>query len=127
MAGDLLPKDARVVRMWVTDDTVVVITRGGIQAFDAATGEPRWDLRGPSNTDDGAPCAASSGVNDQAVGAVLHDGGFKKYGDFGGCGVLVAVDTAGGKARWREDLASRGGPQADYPDVPEDAVTIGDE
>lgn len=121
------PAGSRVIRIWATDTIVVVVTRSGVKGFDAATGALRWELRGPSGPGGGSPCAASSEVNGQGLGAVLYDRGYEEYGDFGGCGVLMVPDTRNGKVQWRADLPNRDGSQADYPDVGADAVTIGDD
>lgn len=118
--------DSRVLRIWAVGDTIVVVSRGGVEGYDTATGERRWTLSAPPGAGDGTPCAASAGVNGRGVGAVLYDRGFEEYGDFGGCSVLAAVDTRGGAVVWHKKLPNRSGPQVDYPDVGQDAVVIGD-
>jgi hypothetical protein len=118
--------DQQVLRIWTAGDTVVVVSRGGVEGYDTASGERRWQLSPPPAAGDGAPCAASDGVNGRGVGAVLYDRGFEEYGNFGGCSVLATVDTGAGAIDWHKKLPNRNGPQIDYPDVGHDAVVVGD-
>jgi outer membrane protein assembly factor BamB len=93
-----LSTDGWVYSLAVDRGTVVTGTRGGgVQAWDAATGEALWDLSG-----------AQSDFETPEGGPSLHGGTAYTWGD----GRLIALDARTGAERWSHpvgDASSLGG------------------
>jgi hypothetical protein len=76
---------------WGVGDTLVVVGRRGLEAFDAATGDPAWTLRVPARL--GTVCAASEQPNADGVGGLL-------FSRNRACDVAGAVDLTTGRLLW---------------------------
>jgi hypothetical protein len=108
MAGVHEPGD--VVATWLTDGAVVAVTGAGTWAFDAATGERRWEL--PVRETGLVPCAASPAPNADGIAALLFEDVAEPSndGEGGRCDTVGALDTRTGELLWSERLDWGPGP-----------------
>ncbi|GHJ36966.1 PQQ-binding-like beta-propeller repeat protein [Streptomyces sp. TS71-3] len=86
--------------LWTTktDNPVYADEKGGVRAFDHATGRKLWTLQTPKGASE--VCAAAPEPSPDGVGAVAFDAG----GD--DCAFLDVFDTDTGRTLWTKNLAS---------------------
>ncbi|UCM88798.1 outer membrane protein assembly factor BamB family protein [Streptomyces marincola] len=110
---------AHATRLWVHDDTVVLVSSAGVTGYGAADGEPLWQARAPEGA--GRPCVAAGAVNSAGVGAVLYA---TEDGE-NGCSVLGVHDTTDGTLLWTERFDRVVTPAEARVTVGERTVTVG--
>ncbi|NEB00570.1 PQQ-binding-like beta-propeller repeat protein [Streptomyces sp. SID13726] len=95
-AGDNGDRGGRPLRLWATEDAVVVVRFDRVQAFRSATGAPLWTWRPPGEE---VVALASADVQD-GLGLVLHhDDGARETKQYG----LTALDLGTGRVEWHRD------------------------
>ncbi|WP_129841222.1 PQQ-binding-like beta-propeller repeat protein [Streptomyces sp. RFCAC02] len=91
-------------RLWLSERAITLVSPAGVTAYGTIDGAELWSVPPPPGA--GRPCAASDGVNDSGVGAVLYT---TEEGD---CALLAALDTDTGTLPWWKDLTDTDGEDA---------------
>lgn len=98
-AGSVKGSNDGLVGSWLLSSAVVRGDGMGVTAYSTTGGSVLWTVAPPVTG--AVPCAMSSTVGTGGVGAVLFQA---KPGTGQACTLLVAVDTATGKAKWTATL-----------------------
>lgn len=104
-------------RAWAVGDTVVRSRFDAVTAFDARTGERRWEYAVPGRAE---ICATSDAADSVALVGLMEPLEAQEAagaGDGEGCSTVAAIDLRNGRELWRTGRLPGGGDPKDGDDV----------